>query len=210
VGVGTGLGLSIVYGIVHQHGGEVTFENQHGSGARFIVEIPVTSIPASESPDSMPQMVGNSERVLPARVLVVEDEPTVAQLIVDVLRGEGHEAEAVPDSQEGLRRLSRGQYGLVVCDLRMPHLDGPGFYDALVRARSPIRNKILFTTGDTLAPRTLEFLKRNGLPCLPKPFLVEELKLAVNSLLISTRAEAAGVSSHDVSGGRDPGLRTRK
>ena len=127
---------------------------------------------------------------------MVEDEPTVAQLIVDVLREEGDQVEAVLDSQEGLARLSRGRYDLVICDLRMPRLDGPTFYEALVRAGSPARNRILFITGDVLAPRTTEFLESHGLPFLVKPFLVEELKLAVNRLLASVarddpRAERA-------------------
>jgi CheY-like chemotaxis protein len=122
---------------------------------------------------------------------VVEDEPTVAQLIVDVLKEEGHHAEAVLDSQEGLTLLSRSRYDLVICDVRMPRLDGPAFYDALVRAGSPIRDKILFTTGDMLAPRTTQFLEPNGLPYLAKPFLVEELKLAVNRLLVDGRKRAA-------------------
>ena len=118
---------------------------------------------------------------------MVEDESTVAQLIVDVLREEGHSIEAVLDSQEGLTRLSRAHYDLVICDLRMPRLDGPAFYDALVSAGSPIQHKILFVTGDTLAPSTLEFLEPRGLPYLVKPFLVEELKLAVNGLLTANR-----------------------
>ena len=104
--------------------------------------------------------------------------------MVDVLREEGHYVEAVLDSPEGLTRISRNHYDLVICDLRMPRLDGPAFYDALVRAGSPMRNRILFTTGDTLAPRTLDFVEPKGLPFLAKPFLVEELKLAVNGLLV--------------------------
>ena len=117
------------------------------------------------------------------RILVVEDEATVAQLIVDVLQEEGHEAEAAFDSQDGLTRIARNRYDLVICDLRMPRLDGPAFYDALVSAGSPIRDRIVFITGDTLAPRSLEFLESHGLPYLAKPFLVEELKLAVNRVL---------------------------
>jgi DNA-binding response OmpR family regulator len=131
--------------------------------------------------------------------LVVEDEPSVAQLIVDVLREEGHQVEAVLESQEGLARLSRAQYDLVVCDLRMPRLDGPAFYEALIRAGSPAQNHILFVTGDTLAPRTMQFLERSKLPYLAKPFLVEELKLAVNRRLERSR-EADAVTAGSAPG----------
>jgi signal transduction histidine kinase/CheY-like chemotaxis protein len=181
-GVGTGLGLSIVYGIVEQHGGEVSFENLRTGGARFTLELPILAVPAPVSrpvPETAPRFMDRAA----ARVLVIEDEPTVAQLVADVLREEGHEVEAVLDSQEGLTRISRSSYDLIVCDLRMPRLDGPAFYDALVRAGSPERNRILFITGDTLGPRTVEFLKSHRLPFLAKPFLVEELKLAVNRVL---------------------------
>jgi len=129
-----------------------------------------------------------------ARVLVVEDEQSVAQLIVDVLREEGHQVEAVLDSQEGLTRLSRNKYDLVICDLRMPRLDGPAFFEALVASGSPMKDHIIFVTGDTLAARTVEFLEPRNLPCLAKPFLVEELKLAVNRML---EGNPRGVESID-------------
>ncbi len=182
-GVGTGLGLSIVYGIVKQHGGEVTFENQSGGGARFVVELPVLEIPLKAREAAAPEVANALLPVRSGRILVVEDEPSVAQLIVDVLREEGHQVEAVLESQEGLARLARAHYDLVVCDLRMPRLDGPAFYEALIRSGSPVQDHILFVTGDTLAPRTMQFLEKSKLPYLAKPFLVEELKLAVNRRL---------------------------
>jgi len=191
-GVGTGLGLSIVYGIVHQHGGEISFENRTGGGARFLVELPIVNVsvaePAQETlPETMPG--SNSSK---GYILVVEDEPTVARLIADVLIEEGHDVDAVLDSQEGLARLSRNRYNAIICDLRMPRLDGQAFYESLVRAGSPLRDKILFITGDTLAPRTRDFLDPLNLPHLDKPFLLEELKIAVNRLLEKDAAETGG------------------
>jgi signal transduction histidine kinase/CheY-like chemotaxis protein len=198
-GLGTGLGLSIVYGIVKQHGGEVSCENQPGSGAKFTVElplVPITSAAETAAPRAA-QRAGRvaSGRIPSGRILVVEDEPTVAQLIVDVLAEEGHHAEAALDSQDGLTRLARKPFDMVICDLRMPRLDGPAFYDALVRSGSPVRHKILFITGDTLARRTVEFLEPNDFPYLAKPFLVEELKLAVNRVLAAGRAPSSGIAA---------------
>ena len=182
-GMGTGLGLSIVYGIVKQHGGEVWFENQAAGGVRFVVELPLVVVAETEAtkptcPEAAPQ-----PGVAASRILVIEDEPTVAQLIADVLSEDGHDVDAVLDSQEGLARLARKHYDAIICDLRMPRLDGAAFYDALLRSGSPLKDHILFITGDTLSLRTREFLEPRDLPHLDKPFLVEELKLALSRIL---------------------------
>lgn len=189
-GVGTGLGLSIVYGIVKQHDGEVMLDTQNSVGAKFIVELPVIAIPAGQRTEAISELPSAAVPASKGRILVVEDETTVAQLIADILREEGHQVEAVLDSQEGLTRISRARYDLVICDLRMPRVDGPAFYDALVRAGSSAQDRIMFVTGDTLAPRTLQFLEKSGLPYLSKPFLVEELKLAVSRRLERNRKGA--------------------
>ena len=196
-GVGTGLGLSILYGIVHQHGGEVSVENRPGGGAVFTVELPsaTSSSAGGEKPyvirASRPQDQAGRDKARGSRILVVEDEPTVARLIADVLSEEGHLVDTILDSRQGLDLARARRYDLVVCDLRMPHLDGRGFYRQLVHEESPLQHRLIFVTGDTLAPRTVDFLQKCGLPYLAKPFLVEELKDVVARRL----EETSGISS---------------
>jgi two-component system NtrC family sensor kinase len=188
-GVGTGLGLSILYGIVHQHGGEVSVENRPGGGAVFTVELP--SATHTSVSDARPYLIGattsggvaRKTKRRGSRILVVEDEPTIARLIADVLSEEGHFLDTVLDSREGLKLALSHPYDLVVCDLRMPHLDGRAFYRQLATSESPLQHRLIFVTGDTLAPRTVDFLRKCGLPYIAKPFLIEELKQAVERSL---------------------------
>ncbi len=188
-GVGTGLGLSIVYGIVHEHGGEVLADSREGAGATFTVELPVAKflvatqakgLQAAETPGE-----AAASAPLRGKSLVVEDEPTVARLIADVLGEEGHPVDAVLDSREGLLLAQKGVYDLVICDLRMPHLDGQGFYRQLKRQGGLHEQRLIFVTGDTLSPHTVKFLRSSGVPYLAKPFRVEELKEIVQRALLA-------------------------
>src|SRR4029077_12475576 len=117
------------------------------------------------------------------RVLVVEDEPTVARLIADVLEDEGFLVDVMLDGREALNHAAREPYDLVICDMKMPGLDGQHFYRSLVRAGNPLRERFLFVTGDIVAAQTREFLERNQLPHVAKPFRVEELTEKVHSVL---------------------------
>ena len=196
-GIGTGLGLSIVYGIVQEHGGEISLDSLPGRGTTMTVELPALTVSdfdlEGREPADPPRAATRAPLQITERsaareqILVVEDEPTVAELIADVLAEEGHRVETLLDSRMALRRLEEESFSLVICDLKMPYIDGPGLYNLLVRRASPMQHRVLFVTGDTLGPRTLEFLKSSGLSYLAKPFLVEELKEAVRLALAAAR-----------------------
>ncbi len=118
-----------------------------------------------------------------AHVLVVEDEPTVAALIADMLRDEGMQVEILLDSRAALQRAEQISYDLLICDLKMPGMDGQMLFRALSQRQNPLHKRVLFVTGDILAPRSQEFLERNQLPHVAKPFRMEELSRAVHETL---------------------------
>ena len=126
---------------------------------------------------------GPPEAPAGTRVLIVEDEPTVANLLAEVLRDEGMTVEALLDGREALARAAQRRYDLVICDLKMPGLGGQQFYEALASAGSPLRDRVIFVTGDPLSAATLEFFEHHRLPYVPKPFRVEELLQTVRGVL---------------------------
>jgi two-component system NtrC family sensor kinase len=201
-GVGTGLGLAIVLSVVREHGGQVHVLSPPQGGAVFQIELPAAAEPAQDEAvgsslpgreNWLPEAAGRENRLAPAfesgkgvRVLVVEDEPTVARLIADVLRDEGMQVDVLLDGREALDRAARQSFDLVICDMKMPGLDGQHFYKSLERSGNPLRERFLFVTGDIIAAQTREFLERNHLPHVAKPFRVEELTEKVHSVLAIT------------------------
>jgi CheY-like chemotaxis protein len=89
----------------------------------------------------------------------------------------------VLDGSEALERAGQQSFDLVICDMKMPGMDGQHFYKSLEQTGSFWRDRFLFVTGDTVAAQTREFLERNHLPHLAKPFPVEELTEKVHGVL---------------------------
>jgi CheY-like chemotaxis protein len=90
------------------------------------------------------------------------------------------------DGREALDRAAQQSFDLVICDMKMPGLDGQHFYKSLERSGNPLRERFLFVTGDIIAAQTREFLERNHLPHVAKPFRVEELTDKVRGVLAIT------------------------
>jgi PAS domain S-box-containing protein len=170
VGVGTGLGLSICHNIVSAMGGEIAVESRVGRGTTFRVSLPLATDPVPAfrvEPDPTPVPTRR-------RVLVVDDEPTVARSIQRMLDGD-HDVVVVHDTETALERLSSQPFDLVLCDVVMPGRDGIALWNEVVRDHPAYARKFLFLTGAAVNPRVAAFLAGQPNRWLEKPFDVAEL-----------------------------------
>jgi CheY-like chemotaxis protein len=116
------------------------------------------------------------------RILVVDDEPDVRELVEALLAGHGYEIDGADGGKVALERLAEHAYDLVVSDLRMPDVDGVALYRA-VQTRPAPRPAMLFMSGFTNAAEFVPFLRETGTPVVAKPFDVKELRSVVQRLV---------------------------
>jgi len=121
------------------------------------------------------------------RILVVEDEPLIAGMMTDMLTAEGHYVDAVGTGMAALELLGQNPYDLIVSDLRMPELDGPGLYRELKSRHSELLGRIVFVTGSALDPANERFLEETGVPWLSKPFTIAALRGLTQRALLQGR-----------------------
>lgn len=117
------------------------------------------------------------------RILVVEDEPDVADLLVEILQAEGYTVDRAANGAEALERLNWWAYDAIVTDARMPLMDGPTLYRELEQRHPELRLRVAFITGNVLGAETQEFLARTAVPTLEKPIDFEAVRRVVRQLL---------------------------
>ena len=118
-----------------------------------------------------------------AQILVVDDDPLVASAMSSALTAEGHEVDTATDGLAALARVSSRRYDVILTDVRMPRLDGPGFFQELGRLRPEMTSRVVFVTGDTLSAATRRFLEQCGAPSVRKPFEPRQLRAVVRRVL---------------------------
>lgn len=168
-------------------------ESTPGQGAVFRIELPVEAPPAAVAEASV---AAEAPPLGVRTILVVDDEPEVAETLADMLMADGHIVETVANGARALEKLAERSYDLILSDLRMPELDGPGLYRELARRHPALVHRVIFLTGDTLSPAITAFLKEAGAPSLGKPFVVEEVRRVIGQAL---RVRGADAESHGVS-----------
>jgi nitrogen-specific signal transduction histidine kinase len=181
VGKGTGLGLTVAYAIVQEHGGRIRLASRAGTGATFYVEIPVSGTPLQRP--AIPQPQADFESIVGSTVLVVEDEPALAAAVSEALADAGFVVDRAGDGGEALRRIGITSYDLIICDLKMPRIDGVKFYQKLAASRPALARRVIFVTGDIAGTEAEKFLQDSGCRWLAKPFRLGDLLKTAREIL---------------------------
>jgi two-component system NtrC family sensor kinase len=122
-----------------------------------------------------------------ARILVIDDERAVRDLISDALNIEGHEVLTAENGKEGLDLIGQYRFDLVFCDLRMPEMDGQALYEEVQRDHPQVLKRIVFVTAQANSSDYGPFLRETGIPVIEKPFTLSQLRQAVTKMVGQTR-----------------------
>lgn len=176
---GIGLGLGISYQILRNIGGSIQVDNEMGKGNIVTVKLPILNEASSETPEPSEEVAACAPET-GKRILVVDDEPTILDMIVVVLQQMGHITDIAPDGNEAMNKLRSGHYDLIITDLRMPSgFTGDRLHKFIGLKNPELAQRIIFMTGDVTNPETREFLQSTGNPYLEKPFTLENLRETV-------------------------------
>jgi PAS domain S-box-containing protein len=179
-GMGTGLGLSVSRAIARDHGGDLLLEDADATdrGACFRLQLPLHATPPQAPPPP-----AEPDGAATARVLVVDDEADITELLRALLEGAGYDVATAESGAVALEMLDTARFDAIVSDLRMPDIDGAALW-RIVRERHPaLARRWLFVTGDALSPDASRFLDTNGCARLDKPFAKGELLARLKALL---------------------------
>jgi len=190
VGQGTGMGLAMVYGFARGHGGSVTVASVPGRGARFTINLPLTS-PAQEAGPGEPRPEIRRGSGL---VLVIDDDDAPRSAAERILRHAGYQVVSAPGGAEALRifRARRSEVAAVLLDLAMPGMDGVACFTALRELDPSVQ--VVLTSGLDRDGRAGALLGAGVAAYLPKPFTPPELTEVLGRITRGASRRAAGWS----------------
>jgi PAS domain S-box-containing protein len=196
VGKGTGLGLSICYGIVKEHGGDITANNAPSGGAMIEVRLPAVES-AIPPPEELKAPLRVHEGAIAGRVLLVEEEEAVLEFERDVLMGAGAAVVTAKNSGDVKTRLLSEPFDAIIMNGKMPgQWSAKESYPWLKENCPGMETHVLYTFSNGVDPgdgRT--FLQENSVPYLVKPFEVAELINQTRKLLQKPQALAAAAGA---------------
>ena len=194
-GQGVGLGLSVSLGIVQEHLGTLAASNgSDGIGACFTVRLPVsTRLPIAPTPPiGTPVVTGRNPTPPPDApgLLIVDDEEPIRRALRRFFERRGWRVDEAADGLEGLEKLTAPgadrRYTAVLCDLRMPGLDGPELYARIREVAPQLLPRIVISTGDTSGEAAAAFLDGISSPVLQKPYELSEVATLLDRMRAGT------------------------
>ncbi|NNE23647.1 MAG: PAS domain S-box protein [Rhizobiales bacterium] len=180
IGTGTGIGLAFCHRIIETHGGAIRVESRPGQGTSFFIRLPASSTPDTCAPAGVHEQTGKGR----LSILVIDDEPDVAELVSEVLNNDGHAVTCANNGTEALQLISKQPFDFILSDLNMPGLDGASLFDRLAVHHPELLDRMAFVTGDTMSPKARSFLDGAGRPYLEKPIRPAELRQLVAQLMV--------------------------
>jgi two-component system NtrC family sensor kinase len=179
VGEGTGLGLSICFGIISEHKGRIWAENSPSGGAIFTIQLPIEKTPLATPAGTPPAAATTTTFASSLKILAVDDEPALLNLLRLIFTHRGHQVVTAPDGLTALQKLETQAFDLIVCDVLMPDILGPELYQTAVKKYPRLINRFIFITGNVVDMDTRIFLEKSGLAWLSKPFLPADIEQLV-------------------------------
>jgi two-component system NtrC family sensor kinase len=200
---GTGLGLSVSYGIVATHSGTITIARTSEQGTTFRVALPAYTTEAIPDEAALLEAPGVKEAsaLKGIRLLFVDDEPTLRSGIEAFGRLRRFAVVTAADGADALRAVQQESFDAIVCDLRMPVMDGPAFYEVLRRDHPELAARTVFITGDLVSAGSRAFLDATTQPVMSKPFEFEALEAAILALMRGDSIAVGEASSAVPAGG---------
>ncbi len=182
----TGLGMSVSYGIVNRHHGAIAVDSVEGKGSAFTIKLPIVQEPCPVNVSLKPEAEKNRK----ARILVIEDEEDVRQLLFDILSSEGHDVEVASDGIQGLDIFRGSDFDLVCTDLGMPKVSGWQVAEEIKRIGR--RVPVAIITGWDVNIMESELRDKAISFVIQKPFQVKQvLGLVKEGVLLKEQFKAA-------------------
>jgi two-component system NtrC family sensor kinase len=154
-----------------------------------VIDLPAAAEEATASAPAAAEKPEASLAAAAGRLLVVDDETVISDLVRDVLVPLGWAVDAAHDGREALEILAEREFDVLLVDMRMPGMDGRTLYEALRAARPGFAERVVFATGDTGNDSTSDFLEETGNLVLRKPY---ELRALIDTVsAVAARATRA-------------------
>jgi CheY-like chemotaxis protein len=193
-GEGTGLGLSLSYGIMQEHGGRLNVRNRSEGGAEFMVWLPLSAeFSSGDSGKDCNQKIEQPHYFQQGKkILVVDDERAVCDLVANVLSKQGIEVEAAFSSETALRRVESEEFDLLLLDIRLPDGDGLELKERIIQRWPSYKDRILFMTGEAVEEKGTQLypLSIDMKKIISKPFNIQAFQMEISEMLVNTSRNA--------------------